>query len=354
MKKLLCILLALALLFSLSAPVYAFEEFQLFQMEHSYCEDIIQGIQKMVSVKYSSIGTGITVTKGLSVYNADTGVSVKLLPVFVDDQCVGVVHLDSSENFVLSSDTTIYDAVFTLEPDQYILYVTDGVYYAESDDAVIILGTTGFVVSRNAVFSDLTFDEKVTEINTYGNYSMEPVSSVVNEWFAVSTGVSARAVVPGLQEEICDITDFVDQGNYGLCWAACVATIVNYKKNLSLTAINVADRVGIGYDDGANIIEITDALGEYGLTYSYNAGKAPWSNSKAKLQADRPFIIALTSEIGGHALTVYGFYCNQPDSSSGIRYWYVWEPNGSHMTIRYSSSSVDLWGYDFSWHAYTY
>ena len=105
MKKLLCILLALALLFSLSAPVYAFEEFQLFQMEHSYCEDTIQGIQKIVSAKYSSIGTGITVTKGLSVYNADTGVSVKLLPVFVDDQCVGVVHLDSSENFVATPET---------------------------------------------------------------------------------------------------------------------------------------------------------------------------------------------------------------------------------------------------------
>ena len=256
MKKILCILLALALLFSLSAPVYAFEELQLFQMEHSYCDDTVRGIQEMVSAKYSSVGTSIIVAKGLSVYNADTGVSVKLLPVYVDDQCVGVVHLDCSDNFVLSSDTTIYEAVFALEPDQYILYVTDGVYYAESDDAVIILGTTGFVVSGNAVFPDLTFDEKVTEINTSGNYSMEPVSSVVNEWFAVSTGVSARAVVPGLQEEICNITNFVNQGNYGLCWAACVATIVNYKKNLSLTAKNVADRVGIGYNEGANIIEI--------------------------------------------------------------------------------------------------
>lgn len=59
---------------------------------------------------------------------------------------------------------------------------------------------------------------------------------------------------------------------YGLCWAATVASMCRFEKPSSygsLTAQNVADYMGIGYDDGGTNDEARDALSHYlGSPYS--------------------------------------------------------------------------------------
>ena len=55
------------------------------------------------------------------------------------------------------------------------------------------------------------------------------------------------------------------QGKYGLCWAASVATIVNYRNGTAYTAKNVADRMGIEYNTGGTLENASLALNLYGV-----------------------------------------------------------------------------------------
>lgn len=62
------------------------------------------------------------------------------------------------------------------------------------------------------------------------------------------------------------VNQVVDGKQYGLCWAATVASIVRFEKPSqygNLTAKNVADYMGIGYDDGGTNSEAKEALEHY-------------------------------------------------------------------------------------------
>lgn len=68
------------------------------------------------------------------------------------------------------------------------------------------------------------------------------------------------------------VGQYVGDTQYGLCWAATVASIVRFEKSStygSLTAQNVADYMKIGYDDGGTNSEAKEALAYYlGSSYS--------------------------------------------------------------------------------------
>ena len=68
------------------------------------------------------------------------------------------------------------------------------------------------------------------------------------------------------------VGQYVGDTQYGLCWAATVASIVRFEKPStygSLTAQNVADYMEIGYDDGGTNSESKEALAHYlGSSYS--------------------------------------------------------------------------------------
>ena len=62
------------------------------------------------------------------------------------------------------------------------------------------------------------------------------------------------------------VDQIIDGEQYGLCWAATVASMVRFEKPTSqgtLTAKNVADYMGIGYDEGGTNSEAKSALEHY-------------------------------------------------------------------------------------------
>ena len=66
----------------------------------------------------------------------------------------------------------------------------------------------------------------------------------------------------------CVLYNKKGQGNYGLCWAASVATICNYLNGSNITAKNVADKMNIGYDEGAGLYDAQRAMSAYGVIYN--------------------------------------------------------------------------------------
>lgn len=98
----------------------------------------------------------------------------------------------------------------------------------------------------------------------------------ITETSAATEENSTRSIVKASGSATLANYPIVDQkiGNtqYGLCWAATVASMCRFEKPLSyasLTAQNVADYMGVGYNDGGTNNEAKEALSHYlGAPYS--------------------------------------------------------------------------------------
>ena len=68
--------------------------------------------------------------------------------------------------------------------------------------------------------------------------------------------------------KLCTLYNYKGQGNYGMCWAASVASIVNYIKGSNISAATVCKKMNIGYNDGATPGQAQLALMKYGVDYN--------------------------------------------------------------------------------------
>lgn len=138
-----------------------------------------------------------------------------------------------------------------------------------------------------------------------------------------------------LEMAYCNIDQCDKSGNQkGLCWAATAATMIRYRKgNRSITGWQLADRLGIGYDEGGYIKDIYNALnlytaieGQYQMT-----SREPADAIEIKHNINNQFPMAVTSQTGtylaglfkygrhGHAVTVIGY--KEENSVMTVIYW---------------------------------
>lgn len=368
MKKFLSILLSAILittsiLFTSSASAIGKNEVYLAEVECNYSTDEMSDL-----VKYSFLdkGRNYTISNGITVYNSDTDMLFYIFPVFDGGVCAALIHYDGNGNYTLSSDVSVYDAVLNLESGEYILYISKQVYYAESEDKTVELGTTGYAFESFNSYADLEFNEKLDtfSVNSPDNdcifTSLSSITAPVciTSCDSVSTTDIAYPMgpVPQLVEEKCNITWFVLQHRFKICWAACIATIVNYKLGYYVTAEEVADFFGIGRWIGATVYEIRSFLGQYGLSYAIYVNKLPWSNVRSNISSDKPFILAMTGlnskgEAVAHPILGYGYSCssNDNEANSDNRYIRAWNPNGSHLTFKYNDTTTIIDGVSLSW-----
>lgn len=100
------------------------------------------------------------------------------------------------------------------------------------------------------------------------------------------------------------------QGNYGMCWAASVATIVNYLKGSNITAKQVCNKMGIGYNEGGTINDKQKALKKYSINYNHiNQSTISWSKVKSNVNNKKPIAISASANSGKnwHAVTIIGY-----------------------------------------------
>jgi hypothetical protein len=135
----------------------------------------------------------------------------------------------------------------------------------------------------------------------------------------------------------------------GLCWAASVATIVRYMQgNPYLMAYNVADMMGIDYDIGANIYQMSDALFRYGLNFNVFNSQLNWNQVVSNINNKRPASMVLFTTINGersgHAVTLIGY----SSDSMALVYW-----NSGNHCIQISTHSFTTYipygGYSWLW-----
>lgn len=339
-------------MFNVKLEVYAAEnkeEPRFLKSKNSNEEDI--KIKIMECIDDAGISGEIDVLAPISIYNCDMCEFINIYPIFINDKAVMMAYADSKgANISLSYDISIFTSLKTLSNEDYILYIDDGVYYAECEKGTQELSRTkDYYDNGNDEFDESSYSEKIEYLeiiedkdcifediqdeNYASNDKLGMNYTLVSKVSSTINGVASNLYT-------CNIKKFVSQNDRGLCWAASVATIVNYKVALSnLSAENVADKMKIGYDRGGTLTDIRSALYKYGINYNITYNKLPWNTVKINISRDKPFVIALKKENIGHAITAYGYACDS---------------NGYKILFYYSAPYVYTSGYVFNWVATVY
>lgn len=202
--------------------------------------------------------------------------------------------------------------------ENYIFYSDQENIYVESENSCDIIGEvdiceqniTKSQINNAENFEHLSFEDKVEEItNTYAAEDINDKSETneTNIIFGAQGFSTKQYNIVKLNTNKCTVS----QGNYGLCWAASVATTVRYRnfsKYSKLTAKQVADKMQIGYNDGGSLSDMRKALTKYGVTgYNISNKQISFAKAKANILNQYPFIIGAISNKGGHAVTGIGY-----------------------------------------------
>lgn len=129
----------------------------------------------------------------------------------------------------------------------------------------------------------------------------------------------------------------------GLCWAASVATIVNYMQGTNVTAMQVSDKMGIPYKNGTNIDGEQKALALYGINFSNKSNNTlKYNRIFTNIVNKKPLIMSCSTADNqyGHAVTLVG--CRNYKSNEYIT---LWDPalnnqKGGSKIIRFYEDNV--------------
>lgn len=303
-------------------------------------EKSLESIDNILHYAYTTKYSDLDILEESSIFNLDEEKMVYLYPIMYHGECVLVAYASENGEITISEDISLYNEIINLE------------YEGEGCSIGI---TEGEICSINISEVD-TIESMKVDYNVLNDDQIIRSISLDEECDVDKAVVTTSSTVNGLRLTTtkCNITNFVSQGNYGLCWAATVATIVNYKTGSSLTAKNVADEMGIGYNEGATTAEEIDALSSYGLSYKSTTTKIPWNTLKMRIKLDRPFAIGLSSSKGGHLITGYGYICDPLDLYAYTRVVCAWDSNGYKITFMYDSKYIITSGITFTWNKTLY
>ncbi len=176
-------------------------------------------------------------------------------------------------------------------------------------------------------------------IKTDTNY-IEITNENKNDTYTPSFSTSTNS------SKICSLYNKKGQGNLGLCWAASVATICNYRRGKNITAKKVADKMGVDYNKGTNVSVAQQALKNFGVSYqnlNFSAvNRMTWTELKNNIKKKCPVYVSAKSSRSGHAVAAYGYTI-----AAGIKYVVFWNPGpnggkGKPITVEFKSGGTSF------------
>lgn len=234
---------------------------------------------------------------------------------------LGIIGTDWGYTYEISYD---YGLIELLDKMDYlnndcIFYTVDGELYYESENDVsydpgipVLYSAEQMPDADELAFAAMSFEEKQRVIINKLDYFryVDTQSFDVNKTDSMKYGAMKTITLKNKRS----------QYNYGMCWACVVATIVNTLNWTAYTGYDVCNRMGIGFDEGAETDEIKTALSYYGVDYKKTASKLPWDSVVKNIDAGYPIAMIMDpypSGPIGHSVTLYGY----DKSNYNIRIW---------------------------------
>lgn len=263
-----------------------------------------------------------------------------------------VAVVDTTEGINYSINTEFVPVLNSLnnEISEYIYYSVEDRIVAENkkEKKKFSIG------DANDDFIDKSYEAK-EKIVVDSLSNIEELDMEEEKKYADLLGAYTPTVTDELGYYYCNINNAKGQGSGNKCWAASVATIVNYIKGRNVSAKNVCDAINRGVNDGGNIDHQKKALLYYGVNYSrLDSQLSSFGFVKANIQSKRPIAIVGGRSAGlGHAFTLYG-YKNVVDG----QYLMIWDSalnsgTGGVSIVKYNANGTTLnsLGINYTWAA---
>lgn len=287
-------------------------------------------------------------------------------PVIVNDKIVLVLSvMNTSEGWTISGSEEFAEELTDMDYAENDSYV----FYEDNEELVAVDGETEYCLSDGAETVDETplvgneeaiqeYSDSVQEVSEYID-SLEPVNiSEINK--ATREGGIAEGYTPKLNSnnklKSCALHNAKGQGAYNLCWAASVATIVNYRQGKNLSAKQICDKMNVDYYTGRDIDFKKKALAAYKISYAKTEKQLSWAKIQENINKKYPIAVGAyakktNGKWKGHAVTVYGH-----NTISAKKNLIVWDPKtvdgkGGSTVVQYKSggSTFERAGMTFTW-----
>ena len=295
--------------------------------------------------------------------------AVYYYPIIEDEKVVLLISaINTTEGVALSASEELVSA---LNEVQYVK--NDDLIFYESDDVINARNTSknyrmNYINDRKKIrnYKMLSFEEKsyracideisekISEIKVVDVNECKENSNVTEKREQYTPSFSVDNVTGLKGGRTCSLYNAQGQGAYGNCWAASVATIVNYLKGTNYTATQVCDRMGIGYNDGANIDQKKAALEAYGYTYKKTTSQLGFGTVRSNIDSKYPIAMSCFDATGsGHATTLYGYnvtssgnYIVMHNSGTNATVTLLYKDSGTTFTY---NSKTWTWGKSLSY-----
>ena len=249
--------------------------------------------------------------------------------------------------------------------NECIFYTEGENVVAESADEETIL--EGNASDVDSVFSTLPYEEKIEEISELiDDFEKTDVHIKYPEGGSFIDGYVPSVVTTDVGTgKKCVLHNKQGQGKYGICWAASITTIANYRQGLNLNAYREAkDILNLSdtdlKDDSKSGQTIQEAqshlLSRYGISYIYEPKQLGWDSIKSNIGAGFPIYMSsgYNDKSGtrhGHATTLFAYR-----KVNGVLYIVFWNSglsggNGAQQVVKYNASSTS---YSYDAHTFTW
>lgn len=388
LKKILSVLLSIMIIFGISIEAYAYENndsmendviFAIKDNFGSLALEIIDNaeIYEIENTDFSNIEilneiviNNMNFQSSYSVNQTKDNYEVTNLPVVIDGKIeliLSIMKTDEGYNATLGRDFAPLLNEVQLNGDNEVSIVQDGftLYAVTPNKAYKQIGSTvidiaeenestyslnGNTFSANEInfanynTSDLytinhSYTQAALESLTSENNSIQPYSNPVSP-----TGTKYLSNYPIVHQRIGD-------KQYGMCWAATVASIVRFEgKSSTLTAQQVCNRMGIGYNAGGTLENARAALASY-LSSPYVPtivnSTLSYSNIMTVIDNVDPAYMSCKNGDSGHAVALVGY--NFTSSKKEIR---IMDP--AYECIKICTHSGLKWTFPFGKEKYTW
>ena len=303
MKKIVSIILTIVLCSNLAFSICANAENTMYVSEE-ICSAIIYELSLFESTK-SSMGMenvdfeNLYIGQAIPVYrymNSGMNKVANVYPLFEDKQIVTLFYEVDELQFQIM--TSLVNGIRESGVDKCaLIYDAEGCYLYDGDE-IYALGYGETIIAERKCLTSVTSEELATLL--LGDLTkVQFLNYITNQ-------KSARTQT----NYVCNAS-YVPQGNYNICWAATIATIVNSVQGRSLTAVNVA-KAKFGATNFNNTLTGYEAISfmnsKYSMGYVYGYYLMPTDDVIiTNIQQGYPLYGHGINPFGdGHAMTIYG------------------------------------------------
>lgn len=313
MKKVISVVLCLAMIFCIGSPVYAVEGSNALDIELEDCMlRVLASVEDekeyygLENIDFTSVSIGQEIPTFMIEKGEATVNNVRIFPIVNDGEFVSLFFASkvADEWYVQLSDVLVEDIAEFVNGIDAIIYSGDNVYiYVEN--TIVPLGDSEalYVNDVDTVIASTNF---LAPVISRSERLATPAMATLNVHDYINNCAEVYTTTPASSYLYVQIIQ--QPANTHICWAIALTSIYNYIFNQNEIYQNIVEQISYGEDRGAYTEEVISAFNyHYNANYYYQYTTGIDSTFAVQvLSAGYPLYGDFTRTGGAHAVTIRG------------------------------------------------